>query len=575
MFYLTKINKTYQFRLRIPSDLLPHFQQREIRRTLRTTRYREAKTLLHKFTAETERIFTLIRSNTLPDDVLQKIIDTYLNASITLFERQRNREPIVADPRRQRRVQDGDDLLSQVIESDEGFDLYQEMIDNDIAKSKRFLGRRKGQEVPQVVRAADMFIKKFNLNLGNDSPEYAKLCNELLKAKIKADTVNNEHLNGNYDTDYDVERRNRKQSKSLKELIGLYEKDKMDTWSDPSRLQSTHRQILHIIGDIPLDTIDRQASIKFRDALKEYPAKLTEKDMLTPWRELSKKRTGRLSEGSQHFILTEFSTLMNYGKEHELGVKGSPASGLVGKKEDIQRVKVRTPYTAEELQRMIAVLARVDREKEPETFWLPLLFTYTGARANEACMLRCADIEQRGDVWVICFRNRKEFHQKTKNGKDRQAPIHHDLVGLGFLKYVEAQKASGKDRLFENLVLYRGKWNVYYGKDFNRTFKRKFLTGYSEKQLTEKDLHTFRTTMISWFVQRKDLATVPNISILQSIIGHFEKSDLSTILGFIQDAQLTITGYGQGYGKEHEQNELLQLLDYGLDLSPLLSSCLY
>ncbi|MBJ6800161.1 DUF6538 domain-containing protein [Geomonas propionica] len=572
MFYLTKINKTYQFRLRIPSDLLPHFQQREIRRTLRTTRYREAKTLLHKFTAETERIFTLIRSNTLPDDVLQKIIDTYLNASITLFERQRNREPISADPRRQHRVQDGDDLLSQVIESDEGFDLYQEMIENDIAKSKRLLGRRKGQEVPQVVRAADMFMKKFDLDLGNDSPEYAKLCNELLKAKIKADTVNNEHLNGNYDTDYDVERRNRKQSKSLKELIDIYERDKMDTWSSPKRLQSTHRQILHIIGDVPLDAIDREVSIDLRDALKEYPRSLQKKDMSAPWRELAKKRKGRLSGGSQHFILTEFSTLIDYGKTHEYGIKGSPADGLAGSKDDIKRMKIRTPYTQEELQRMIGVLAGVDREKEPETFWLPLLFAYTGARANEACMLRCADIEQRGDVWVICFRNREEFHQKTKNSKDRQAPIHRDLVRLGFLKYVEAQKASGKDRLFDNLVLYEGKWNKYYGKDFNRTFKQKFLKGYIKEQLAEKDLHSFRMTMISWFVQRKDLATVPNISILQSIIGHFEAADLTNKMEFIKDAQLTLGTYGGGYGKEHEQNELLQHLDYGLDLSPLLSN---
>jgi hypothetical protein len=76
--------------------------------------------------------------------------------------------------------------------------------------------------------------------------------------------------------------------------------------------------------------------------------------------------------------------------------------------------------------------------------------------------------------------------------------------------------------------------------------------------------------MTSWFIQRKDLATVPNISILQSIIGHFEAAELSTMLGFIQDSKLTLNTYGGGYGKEHEQNELLQQLDYGLDLSPLL-----
>jgi len=186
-------------------------------------------------------------------------------------------------------------------------------------------------------------------------------------------------------------------------------------------------------------------------------------------------------------------------------------------------------------------------------------------------MLRCDDIEQRGDMWFICFRNRAGYHQRTKKGKDRQAPIHRDLVRLGFLKYVEAQKASGKDRLFNNLKLSKTKkWNVDFGKDYNRTFKKKFLQGYTKDQLAEKDLHTFRTTLISWFVQRKDLATVPAISILQSMIGHIEGADVDYILQFIQASKLTLIDYGGGYGKEHEQNELLQQLDYGLDLSPLL-----
>jgi integrase len=570
LFYLTRIKKTYQFRLRIPRDLLPYFPQKEIRRTLGTTRYREAKTLLHKFTAETERIFTLIRSNTLPEDTLKKIIDTYLDASITLFERQRNREPIFSDSRRQNRIQWADDFLSEVIESDEGFDLYQEMQEHAIAKDKRLLGRKKGQDVPRIAAIADTFLKKYGIELDKDSASYSKLCNELLKAKIKADKVNNEHLSGNYETDYDQERRNRKDSKTLKQLIVLYEKEKMQSWADPGRLQSMHRQILHILGDIPLASIDREVSINLRDALKEYPRSLKERDMVTSWRELAKVRKDRLSDGSQHGILTEYSTLIRYAKENDLGIKGSPAAGIAGDKDSIKRVKKRIPYTPQELQCLVAVLAQVDREAEPEVFWLPLLFLYTGARSNEVCMLRCEDIEERGGMWFLCFRNREEYHQKTKNDNDRQAPIHADLVRLGFLEFVEAQKASGKDRLFDNLVLYEGKWNKYYGKDYNRTFKQKFLPGYSKEQLSAKDLHTFRTTMISWFVQRKDLATVPNISILQSIVGHYEKAELAFILEFIQGSQLTINDYGGGYGKEHEQNELLQQLDYGLDLIPLL-----
>lgn len=569
MFYLTRINKTYHFRLRIPHDLLPYFHQKEIRRTLGTTRYREAKSLLHHFTAETERLFTVIRSKTLTDDLLQQIIDNYLRITVTVFDRQRSQQPVFPDTHSQQRLEWENQIISDCIETDTGFDMYVEMLDYSIAQRRKALGRMKGHELPEITRAAKVFIEHHGLSTQEGTTEYNRLCNELLKAKIKAESVKVEHLQGNYDTEYDIELRSRKASRTLKELIDLYETEKTPTWSDPARLLSTHRQILHIIGNRRLDTIDRKAAVDFRDALKEYPAKLNAKDMGTPWKELAKKRKARLSEGSQHFILTEFSTLIKYAKEHELGVKGSPAKGLVGKKEDVKRVKVRVPYSSDELQRMIGVLAGVDREKGPETFWLPLLLLYTGARANDVCMLRTEDVERRGENWFICFRNRPEHEQRTKSGKDRQAPVHQDLVHLGFLKYVEAQKAKGKDRLFDNLVLYREKWNVYYGKDFNRTFKRKFLTGYSAADLSARDLHSFRVTMIAWFIQQKDLATIPNISILQSMVGHIDKQEISTLLQFMQDSKLTIDGYGQGYGKEHEQNELLQKLDYGLDLSQL------
>ena len=512
----------------------------------------------------------MIRSKTLTDDLLQQIIDHYLRLTVTVFDRQRSRQPIFPGMDIQQRLDWEDQIISDCIETDTGFDMYVETQEYSIEKHRKALGRMKGHELPEITRAADFYIKHHGLPTQEGTTEYTHLCNEMLKAKIKAESVKVEHLKGNYDTDYDVEMKSRKASLTLKEMITLYETEKMPSWSDPARLLSTHRQILHIIGNKRLDTIDRKAAIEFRDALKEYPAKLSAKDMDTPWKELAKKKKTRLSEGSQHFILTEFSTLIKYAKEHELGVKGSPATGLVGKKEDVKRVKVRVPLSSDELQRMIGVLAGVDREKEPETFWIPLLLLYTGARSNDVCMLRTEDVEVRGESSSFCFRNRPEHNQRTKSSKDRQTPVHQDLVRLGFLKYVEAQKSKGKGRLFDNLVLYREKWNVYYGKDFNRTFKRKFLIGYSTAELSARDLHTFRVTMISWFIQRKDLATIPNISILQSMVGHLDKQDISTLIQFIQDSKLTIDGYGQGYGKEHEQNELLQKLDYGLDLSPLL-----
>ena len=40
--------------------------------------------------------------------------------------------------------------------------------------------------------------------------------------------------------------------------------------------------------------------------------------------------------------------------------------------------------------------------------------------------------------------------------------------------------------------------------------------------------------------------TVPNLSILQGIIGHFENAEISFFSQFVNDAALTINTYGGG-----------------------------
>ena len=92
--------------------------------------------------------------------------------------------------------------------------------------------------------------------------------------------------------------------------------------------------------------------------------------------------------------------------------------------------KDRKAYTQEELQKLVNILALVDREKKPEYFWIPLLLLFSGSRSNEICMLRCDDVELRGNIWMLCFWRRVEFNQRTKNKKEKQAPIHNTLVSI-------------------------------------------------------------------------------------------------------------------------------------------------
>ena len=486
------------------------------------------------------------------------------------MEKKRNGEIESDDPEIQEQINVDNERYFKGIETRKKLLARTALHDAIITKMRHDLSKRNGYQYTDICDYVDEFIRSENVILDKQSSDYRNICNSILAIQIRTHNIVKEHTIGNYETDYDIEIRNKKTYLTLSQLVVQYENDKSPSWVDPSRIKSTHRQILHILGDVSLDTIDISTKNKLIESLKIYPRKVSHTDMSIPWQELAKRNLNRLSDSSQHYIKTAFSTLINFAREQELGIKGNPTKGISGKKPVNPRAHI--PYSAYELQQLVNALATIDRDKTPEMFWIPLILLFTGARSNEACMLRCEDIQLTDNIWTINFYNKLEHNQRTKNGKDRQAPIHQQLIDLGFIVYVSALKSISQNMLFRDIRLYRGKWNVYFGKDFNRTFKLKFLVGYDKELLAEKDLHSFRKNFISWYVQRKEFMNPTDISILQSIIGHFEQIEISTLLQFIESNKLTTELYGGGFGQTSLQNSMLQQLDYGLDFSRLLDS---
>jgi len=141
------------------------------------------------------------------------------------------------------------------------------------------------------------------------------------------------------------------------------------------------------------------------------------------------------------------------------------------------------------------------------------------------------------------------------------------LLQIGFLEHLTCQREAGKDRLFSNLKLNQGKWNIDYGKQFNRTFKKKFLHGYTKEELGAKDLHTFRMTLITWFVKSGKVNDMLAFETLRSIVGHFEDNETNAVMKYLQSVKLTLQGYGGGF--ETDPVTFLNQLDYGIDLTPL------
>ena len=567
MHYLSKIRQTYYFRLRIPQELVLYFGCREVKKSLHTKSYRYAKSLLVNYLSESERVFTMIRSGTLTDEMIKRLAFEYLDYSYTRHEKKVSGELERENPEEEDRYRERREKYFKKIDTPEDEEKYVEYLQGKSKRLQNKYNKRLGHTDKFIQYYVGKYLEKHNLEVDKNSPEYVKICNEFLLSDKRFIETIREHLLGNYETSYDIEKRNKTNNLTLQELIDLYEKERSPEWTDKHRIKGIHRQIIHILGDIPLNEINRTTSLKLSDSLKEYPRGLCISDMNKPWEDLSKKNKNRLSDKTQYFVKSTFSTLIKYAKEQELGIKGNPAKGLAGKKPINENAHL--AYTIEELQNIVNALATVNIDKNPEKFWIPLLLMYSGARANEICMLRCEDIEQQNNIWIFKFYNRPEHHQRTKNGKDRQIPVHKQLIKLGFLKYLEQQRKYKKDRLFSNLKLHRDKWNDAFGKYFNRTFRKIYTQGIVDDGSANKDLHSFRKTLISWFIQQKKHSNITDISVLQSIVGHFESANITTTLQFIDDSKLTTNVYGGGYGKIDAQNKLLQSLDYGLDFNKL------
>ena len=540
MLSVFKRNAVYYFRLRVPSDIRKYFPSAEIVRSLHTHLYRNARSLAACKLGELEKLFMAIRSNTLSEAAILKMTTEYLSDGVSRFEEARL-------------------LMSPSDEDHEAIHAYKEKL---ILKNMERLGKGRASKSSTITHNVDLALLRNQIDISKDTPDYKLLCDRFLKTEIELNKIIIEHLKGNYETDYDNRGKDHRLGGTLKELLYLYHQENESKWKDAASIKAIHNRILHMLGDVPLDEIDRQRCVQFRNDLKEYP--LRNRDFNTPWRKLSEKKLSRLSERTQNGTMTELSTLLNYAVS-AFGIKSNPASGLAKSKSECKPQKTREEYSKIELNKMVKLLAEVNRAKKPEVFWIPLLLLYTGARSNEICGLRCDDISD----GVIHIRNRPEYNQRTKNTKDRQVPIHAALLDLGFDDFCKAQMNLGYDRIFPALKLSAGKWNVNYGKQFNRSFKTKFLVGYTKEQLAAKDLHTFRKTFIFWFVKSGKIDNLIQLATLQSIVGHVEAVELGSLQASLQSSQLTIEGYGGGFVVDQES--LIKQLDYDVDLSPLLT----
>ncbi len=140
-------------------------------------------------------------------------------------------------------------------------------------------------------------------------------------------------------------------------------------------------------------------------------------------------------------------------------------------KEQLQAIFNSPLYTGCKSRRFRTVPGDTDLSNT-SWYWLPLLGLWTGARLNELCQLNVEDIDHEEGIHLIRVQESDE-DQRVKFGKSRLVPIHPELVRLGFLRFVQAQRQAGHKRMFPELKLgATGYYSDQASKDFNRYIDR-------------------------------------------------------------------------------------------------------
>jgi integrase len=303
----------------------------------------------------------------------------------------------------------------------------------------------------------------------------------------------------------------------LSSVIKTYVSDKENDWTPKTLMENTalFRLIVALIGDVPVESIDRGTVRSFKDKLVKLPPNVSKLyPRQSPLEVIKMIDSGKtivsatLSIKSVNKHLSQLFTLMKHCVEEGYRTD-NPASGM-NIKQHRRQDEERKAYSREDIQKILLNLPT--QENKPERYWVPLICMYSGMRLDEACQIYKSDVVKHQDVW--CFDVNDAKDKKLKNpASGRLIPIHARLIELGFLEHVG--RCSDNEQLWKNL-----KWcklsghSNSLGKWFQR-FNREHVTADPRKTLHSLR-HSFADSLKQQLVAK---------SIVAELMGHSDHSE--------------------------------------------------
>ncbi len=136
-------------------------------------------------------------------------------------------------------------------------------------------------------------------------------------------------------------------------------------------------------------------------------------------------------------------------------------------------------------------------QKNPDAFWACMIALFTGARMNAAITLQYKDILVKDGIPCIQFCSDHKIKQLKNEASERFVPIHQQLLDLGFVDYINRQKARLKAKDTDFIIK---KCQTKSGEYNNKFFTRELSPFFMEIKVKTGnndgfDFHSFRKNL--------------------------------------------------------------------------------
>lgn len=577
---------SYYVRLAIPKDLRDSYGRRELWKSLGTAKANEARALAAPILALWHAEFADRRRKHRPtSDDLQSAVWRHYQEELEHDRTTRAGMPKAADAEATAAAFLADVKAGRASPEDVGriVDVLAERDAADIAR--RFREGREAElrkhlatgETALVTDAVDDVIQRDGLLIEDGSSEHHDLAHRLQRAELEALQRGRERDRGDWTgkpADPIVspppdspEPLTAAPGETIMELYDRFKREKRskvtdDTWSQNRKIMNLFAQFVGETAHI--SAVSRKNVRDWKQHLALWPVKAADS---ATFRHLSFRDAVALNEKLRRPAISA-KTINKY-----LSALGSFATWLLANDyiaDDVMKGMYleidkangqRLPFDTEQLSTIFksplytGYLAD-EKEHLPGNmhtrdwrFWFPLIALYTGARLGEIAQLLVTDVRQLHGTWIFHITEEGSDDKSTKTaGSMRVVPIHSELIRIGFLDYHARLKASGKPRLFPEIIPNtRGHISGTPSKFFNTYFRR--IGVKVDKRL---NFHSFRHGVADAFRRAGYLDEQ-----FAMLLGHAKPSTTGRY-GILPEGQLA------------QRVEMIEAITYpGLDLSNL------